>query len=535
MANTAVAGINIAIGADLSDLKQEMGQVGTVIENGIKPGQKPVQDLADNTKKASTAAGTAKVNFQAIASAVERIGSAIIGWGKGMLDEAIKVNPSTAAAVDGIKDSFERMKSAVADSLSPAIQEAAPIITGLFDTITTWAKDNPETAKTVIEIAGGIGALASAAGAAAPFLLLFDVSLAPIAGTALAVAGSIAGVVAIVVLLQGALEEASKKAEETSEHLASLNTASEGASFNNLTQEWEFSDHVYVPVEFVDENGETVTKEARLDETQWNTETNAQGVWITKEQDLADAASSVTESLTEQTEAMDTVAESTEETKSAAEQALEIYEQMQQSVAGTTETMAGDGGLSDALTQVSDIIGSDAFRQLSSQPISEDVNASWSAFSGSINSATDSFSTLESTLNQGSAADKIADIGAEAATAAASFGAMADMINSVIAAVKELNRLNMPTLGSGGGTTGGGSDVFKAGGGPVRAGHAYVVGEFEPEFFIPDQDGEIVPMSRVNNSTNNYNFGNVYGEGYLRKFVAGIVSGVIRKELRRAA
>jgi hypothetical protein len=49
-----------------------------------------------------------------------------------------------------------------------------------------------------------------------------------------------------------------------------------------------------------------------------------------------------------------------------------------------------------------------------------------------------------------------------------------------------------------GGGGGGGSSVdpwlgMRAGGGPVRAGQAYIVGEKRPEVFVPDQDGTILP------------------------------------------
>jgi tape measure domain-containing protein len=36
-------------------------------------------------------------------------------------------------------------------------------------------------------------------------------------------------------------------------------------------------------------------------------------------------------------------------------------------------------------------------------------------------------------------------------------------------------------------------DIFRAGGGPVRKGQPYVVGEKRPELFVPDQNGSIVP------------------------------------------
>lgn len=53
-------------------------------------------------------------------------------------------------------------------------------------------------------------------------------------------------------------------------------------------------------------------------------------------------------------------------------------------------------------------------------------------------------------------------------------------------------------LGGGGGSSGGGGipwadDTFRAGGGPVQAGKAYIVGEKRPEVFVPGQSGMIHP------------------------------------------
>ena len=515
MANNSIAGINIAIGADLSDLKEKMGQVGNTIKDGIEPGKKPVQDLATETKKASSAAGNAKANFQQIAAALERIGTAVVGFTKGMIEEAIKIDPDTAAAVEGVKDSFTELKETFAESLAPVIKEVAPILTDLFSSISGWIKDNPDTAATFMAVAGGVGALASAAGTAAPLLLLFNISLAPISGTAIAVAGAIVGLVAILAVLSTTLDEIGDKASETADQIATMNTTTQHIvetgtgelKIENRDIFWSEAD-VYDP-----ETHEIGAGWAYIDELT--------GRFVKVSDEVATGAA----------EAIETVGEAVEETKSAAEQAQEIFDGMQESMTGISETMTGDGGFNAAMEQVSQILESEAFQQFSKEPLDESVNSSWSNFSDSINSASDGFSDLSSALNQTTVDETLSNIGGEAQAAADSFTVMADAIYTVIGAIKELNRLNLPT--SGGGTTGGGMDLFRAGGGPVKAGHGYIVGEYEPEFFVPETDGEIVPMSSVSNNST-YNFGNVYGESYLKKFVTGLVSGVIRKELRRA-
>ena len=47
--------------------------------------------------------------------------------------------------------------------------------------------------------------------------------------------------------------------------------------------------------------------------------------------------------------------------------------------------------------------------------------------------------------------------------------------------------------GGGGGSIPWGEDIFRAAGGPVRAGQPYIVGERRPELFVPNQSGSILP------------------------------------------
>jgi len=47
---------------------------------------------------------------------------------------------------------------------------------------------------------------------------------------------------------------------------------------------------------------------------------------------------------------------------------------------------------------------------------------------------------------------------------------------------------------------------FRANGGNVQAGQAYMVGEKGAEMFVPQQSGTIIPNEKVNTGTTNINF-----------------------------
>lgn len=79
----------------------------------------------------------------------------------------------------------------------------------------------------------------------------------------------------------------------------------------------------------------------------------------------------------------------------------------------------------------------------------------------------------------------------------------------------------------------------KAAGGPVSAGHAYIVGEHHSELFVPKEDGQIVPDFTTVRAPGNTNvYITVNGVDELRKLGAdyGIADlpGQVRSELRRA-
>ena len=79
-------------------------------------------------------------------------------------------------------------------------------------------------------------------------------------------------------------------------------------------------------------------------------------------------------------------------------------------------------------------------------------------------------------------------------------------LNSVLNKLKEA-ALNMALFGNTGGTFERGSGLigalFKANGGPVKAGGSYIVGERGPEIFSPGVSGTITPNHALGGSTNN--------------------------------
>ena len=544
--DASVTGINVKIGADLTDLKEKLGQVGESVKTGLNPAADTTKDLKDNLTTAATKASLTAVNITAIAVAAGKVGKALIGFSKGILEDALAVNDETKAKVDGVADAFDQMKVTLGESLLPLIDEWAPKLTSTLNSITARIDEHPATAQNIMLIVTAIGGLTSVIAIAAPALTLFNISLAPISGTALAVVGGIVGLITIIGLLGNSLDEVGQKATEASEKIASLDSTSESASFNNLTQEWEFNDHVYVPVELVDaETGETVTKDARWDPEAWNSVTGDLGVWVTQEEDLANAAAGAASALEDQATAVasvtenvetaaigETLAEPVETTKTAAEQAQEVLESMQTSLEGLGQS--ADTNLTESVEQLNSVLENEAFLQFTQMPISEDVAGSWSTFGTSVSSASGGFEGLEKNLGGGAISSLLDDAGGAANAAAGSFYALAEQIYGVVDAYLYMNRV-MNGGGSGGGN--GRSEVeFRASGGTALQGNAYIVGELGPELFIPSTSGTIIPNDEIgggsgNSVTVNFN-GDVIGdERTLSAYVTRAVKRGIREEV----
>jgi hypothetical protein len=130
----------------------------------------------------------------------------------------------------------------------------------------------------------------------------------------------------------------------------------------------------------------------------------------------------------------------------------------------------------------------------------------------------------------------IEGLGVAAQGTAAQFFELTNQIYNAVDAYLALFRVK--GTGKGGGN---GKSVIeaRASGGPVRSGSTYLVGEKGPEFFSPGRSGYITPNNDLQKqSTPEIRVeinGNVYGDTYLKDYVAKLLATSIRKELRLAS
>ena len=536
MASNSVAGINVKIGADLSDLKKKLGEVGDAVESELEPAANSVHDLRDSFKETAKSTGDSSVNIQAIAAALQTIGTALLGFTKGAIEDALKVNPDVAAPYESISGAFGDLKVALGEGLLSQLEGIAPTVTTVLNSITSFAKDNPDTAGILLGIVGGVGALGSAAVTAAPLLTLFNISLAPISGTALAVAGAIVGLVTILALLSTTLDEIGDKASTAAEEIANMDTSTQHIVENGVGElkvenrnDYDWVANVWDP-----SKKEFVEGWAYLDEYT--------GEYVLVSEEVVAAAAGTAEAVSGTTEEITGMGEAVigtmDSTKSASEQAQEIFTNMQQTVESLGLAM-DETGFTEAMTQFNDLMESEAFQELAKEPVSEDVNASWASFDSSVTSALSGIDGLKSTLEDGSVNSAITSTGDAASGAAGSFNTLAAAINGAVAAYEALIEVKSKLGGSG--DTGNGTNFggAHASGGPVHAGTTYLVGEVGPELFTPHQNGYIIPNDRLGGKGQqivvNFN-GDVIGDANsIYSLVNRAAKAAIRQEVRAAA
>lgn len=539
MAAGSVSGINIKIGADLSDLQKNLGQVGKAVEDSVTPAQaQSVKDLAKNFKDVKEESRQSKINIAAVASAVARIGAALAGLTKGILEEAVKTNPETAKTVEDLKTSFAGIKSAVVDAVVPLIEKYGPQLTALFDSIAQWIADHPQLTTAIFSIAAAIGFLAPAISTVLPFLTLFNISLAPISGTALLVVGGIAALVAVVALLSGAFHDGSTSLREFNGDIESLEPKVESLV--------EVAGQTFVQDKFthaegaVDVNGNVLSAE---DWVQWD---DFQMGWVpaTAEElailngrltETSELAGGATESLTGET-VTDEVTATIDEATDAAASAQQIYDDLVKSNAElSAQTVSSTDDINDSIQAANDFLQNETFQQFSQVPIDDAVSSSWATFGESVRTAAGGYSDLSTELDKNTAAGKITDIGGAAQASAGMFDQLTQSINNTIDALREL-----ATVNGGGGKSGSTVPLaeLRASGGPVAAGAPYIVGEQGPELFVPQTRGEIIPNNvyeNINSRELVINTGPIYGESYLKDYVLKVMTGQIRRELRLAS
>lgn len=539
MASQSIAGLNVKIGADTKELQDELGKVTGIIQDDLEPAKDTTKSLADNFKSISTDSVKTAAGLLLTAGALAGIGKAINGFTKGIVEDALKVDPVSQQAITDLSDAFQSIKLSLGEAILPSLTETAKDLTDLLNKISGWLKENDNTAAAIMKVVGAVGLLSSGLAIAAPVLQLFGISFAGLLGPVAAVAAVIAGVVILVGLLKDNLGEADEATQAFADSLETLDTSSQTVVQNGYGQ-LEIEDYKYTDRLIEDEEtGDFITVQARLDE--------ATQTWITRDEDLARAAEKAGEALSGQAQAVESVTdavdestlseglvENVEETKTTADEANEVLKSVQDTIANLGQTTM-DTDLSESMSTINGLLESEAFKQFAKEPVDPAIGESWTTFGTAIQSASGGFESLNTTLGDGTISGYISGTGDAAKGAAEGFSALAEAINAVVGAYNDLARTN-PT---GGGTPAGGgssaannqTDVFRAGGGPVLANHPYIVGEFRPEIFIPGEDGMIVPTA----GGITVNVGNVYGESYLRDYVTRTVTGAIRQEVRLGA
>lgn len=389
MAAASIAGINVKIGADLSELKKEVGKVGDTVEQNISPAQATVKTLADNFKSAATKAGQVATKVISIANQVAQIASSLKGFVSGALEAALAVNPETAEKVQGIKDSFNDIKASFGEALVPLIDKYAPQIVNVLDSIAGWIADHPEAAANIVGIGAALAGLATVMGAALPVITLFNAGMITISAPALAAATAIAGLVTIIGLLISRMDDVSTYTVATAEGIENMDTATQ-----SLVQNGYGDLEIWDKPIFTNDEGVTGYYS---DVMGWD----GLPIFVEVQQDVADAVSMTTDAVEGQTTAMETAADSITETKTASEEAQEVLKGMQEAIDGVSQTTSTD--LTESMDQINEILESDAFKQFSSQPISEDVSESWTTFGTAVGTATEGFTSMTETLSEESA------------------------------------------------------------------------------------------------------------------------------------
>jgi len=379
MAIASISGIDIKIGADLKDLKKEVGTVGDTIKNGVASGQEPVKSLKDNFSAAAQKAG----------ELVKLLGPIATGLGKftkGVLEDAVSLSPETAAAVESVKTSFSGIKTALAESIAPFIEKNADKITGLFDGIAGFLRDHPNAAGTIVSIASGVGLLSSAATIALPIMTMFGLSLSSINLTAVAVAVAIGGLALILGLLISRMDDVSTHAQATAESIETMDPATQTLVQNGYG-ELEIWDNSYTMV-FNPETGQE--EMGRFDE--------AAQSWVFDYQEIATASTEATDAITGQNEALSETSAAMEETTSMTDEVNQILTQMNDTIESVNQN---SGTYTESMEQINALVESEAFQQFASQPINPEVGSSWEAFGESVSQASTAFNEMNTLLGSG--------------------------------------------------------------------------------------------------------------------------------------
>ena len=398
--DNSVSGINVKIGADLSDLKKKLGEVGDTVADKIEPAKQTVKSLADHFRDASNKARTVAQKALQIAGQVQQIANAMKGFVQGALEKALELHPETQEKINEVKDAFDNMVATLGKSLIPVIEQWAPKLETALDSITGWIEEHPEAAKNILTVVSAVTTLATAMGTAMPILVAFNTGLFTINMTTIAVVAAIGSLVLIIGMLIDKSDELTTHTVATAEGIENMDTASQSLVQNGYG-DLEIWDNAYTEI-FDPETGDYVM--ARWDEVTQS--------FVADSENLSGSAESVAE-------AVDGMNESTATTKTTAEEVAEILGTLNESAGALGDTVNGD--LTEGLTTVNEILDSEGFKSLAQNPVSEDTIAGYQALADALGNANTAINGGEESTGLTGALTGIPALFDNARTAAESF------------------------------------------------------------------------------------------------------------------
>lgn len=279
------------------------------------------------------------------------------------------------------------LQAQLGDVLLPVLKDIAKELLPILQKASDFIAAHPGLATTITGVAIAFEGLGIAAQIASVAMAMGSAGLAPWIG-AVAIIGTIIG---LVVLLADAFSQVHEVTTATIEDIEKMDPAVE-----NLV---DVAGTLTIQDKFVkDENGDWV----QFVPDGWGTG----GEWVkATEEEIAilngklEETAALTNEVTENA-VSEQLAESSEAATEAVTGTTDIMTQLNQQMADfnqNTQQLSAtmDGGLTDSMTQLNNLMESDAFRQFSSQPIDPAVSESWSTFGDAVSKTTEGFASIQ--------------------------------------------------------------------------------------------------------------------------------------------
>jgi len=191
MAAASIEGINIKIGADLSDLKEEMGAtsdaikgVGTTAKDEIEKANTPVSKLKDNFAKTA-------ISAEKIAEYSLRFVNAVGGFTGDAISKAFELSPDASAAWKNVKSAFDNFKTAFGKGFLPELEKVMPIVSDTLNDAAKFLRKHPGLSESLAALTATLLLIGSVLAICAPIAIAFGVSVGTIAAPVLIVIGVI--------------------------------------------------------------------------------------------------------------------------------------------------------------------------------------------------------------------------------------------------------------------------------------------------------------------------------------------------------